>query len=170
MSLVPFLAQAFAPWHDLYGDSKAVAIAVSATHLLALLFGGGFAVAADRATLRTEFEDVRTRRRALEELAAVHRPVLTALAVLFLSGCALAAADVETFAASPFFAAKLLLVALLLANGAVLARTEAALRRRGADIGPTADRLWRRLRATARLSMGLWAATLLAGTVLVGSA
>ena len=170
MSLVAALAHTFAPWQELYGNSKAVATAVSATHLLALLFGGGFAVAADRATLRTPLPDVHARRRVLAELAEVHRPVLAALAVLFVSGVALAAADVDTFASSPAFGIKLALVALLVGNGAVLARTEAQLRTLELDAGARAERLWRRLRATARLSMALWATTLLAGSVLVSAA
>jgi hypothetical protein len=169
MTVVQSLAHLFAPWQSLYGDSKTVAAVVNAVHLTGLLFGGGLAVAADRTTLRA-LKGARTdRARALAELGAVHRPVLLALAVLFLSGVALAGADVETFAASPIFWVKLGVVALLLLNGAVLARTEHALRR--TEPGePGRARLWQRLRVATYLSVGLWTATVIAGTVLVNAA
>lgn len=169
MPLVETLAHTFAPWQSIYSDSKAVASVVTGVHLTGLLFGGGFAVAADRATLRAFQRDPVERRAVLSELHAVHRPVLVALLVLFLSGLALAAADVKTFAESPVFILKLTLVALLLTNGAVLERTERALRLTAG--GPRRDaRLWRRLRATAWLSLGLWTGTVVAGTVLVNAA
>jgi hypothetical protein len=60
-------------------------------------------------------------------------------------------------------------VALLLANGAVLERTERALRR-GAAGADAETRLWRRLKATTCLSLLLWTCTLVAGTVLVNAA
>jgi hypothetical protein len=169
MTLVHTLAQALDPWKSLYSDSKAVASVVTAVHLVGMLFGGGLAVAADRSTLRALRREPADRVRALTELGAVHRPVLVALAILFLSGVALAAADVETFAGSPIFALKLVLVTLLLLNGAVLARTERALRLATGE--PARERrLWGRLKATAYLSLLLWTCTVLAGTVLVNAA
>jgi len=176
MTIVPALVHAFAPWQSLYSNSKPVETAVTSTHLVAMLFGGGLAVSADRATLRAAAQDPGARRRLLEELGAVHRPVLIALGVLFVSGVALATADVDTFAKSPAFAAKLVLVALLLTNGFFLARTETALRAApdpsaaGTDARPREDRLWRRLRTTARLSLLLWGVTVVAGAVLVNAA
>ena len=169
MPFIPALAHALAPWNSLYSDSKAVASGVTGVHLVGLLFGGGLAVAADRSTLRALKRPPSDRGAALAELHAVHRPVLIALAVLFASGVALATADIETFLSSPVFYLKLVIVALLLANGAVLERTERALRR-GAG-GPHAEtRLWRRLKATTCLSLFLWTCTVVAGTVLVNAA
>jgi heme/copper-type cytochrome/quinol oxidase subunit 3 len=172
MSIVPALVHAFAPWQSLYSNSKTTETVVTSTHLVAMLFGGGFAVGADRATLRASVQDADGRRRLLQDLGTVHRPVLIALAVLFVSGVALAAADVATFAKSPAFALKLVLVALLLANGFVLTRTETALQAAAAPGADQAreDRLWRRLRTTARLSLVLWTVTVVAGTVLVNAA
>jgi hypothetical protein len=167
MSPVATLAQVLEPWKSLYGDSKTVASVVTGLHLVGLLFGGGLAVAADRSTLRALRRPAEERRAMLRELRAVHRPVLIALALLFASGVALAAADIETFLESPIFWAKLAIVALLLANGAVLALTEQAL---GRDAGEGAPRLWRRLALTTRLSLALWTAAVLAGTVLVNAA
>jgi hypothetical protein len=168
MSPVTTLVQALAPWKSLYSDSKTVASVVTGVHLVGLLFGGGLAVAADRLTLRAMRRPAAERAETLRELHAVHRPVLVALALLFVSGVALAAADAETFLGSPIFWAKLGVVALLLANGAVLERTERALRQGGAE--ERIPLLWRRLGISTRLSLALWTATVVMGTVLVNAA
>ncbi|HEX2611679.1 MAG TPA: hypothetical protein VHK68_11765 [Gemmatimonadales bacterium] len=169
MTPVQTLAHALSPWHSLYSDSPAVSSVVTGVHLVAMLFGGGFAVAADRSTLRALRREPAERVRALHELDAIHRPVLIALGALFASGVALAAADVETFAKSPVFILKLAIVALLLGNGAVLQRTERTLR---VETGPPSreSRLWRRLRTTAYLSLLLWTSAVVVGTVLVNAA
>jgi uncharacterized membrane protein len=157
------LVHVLAPWQAAYSDSKLVSSSITIAHLAALFFGGGFAIAADRSTLRSHTPIDRASQ--LRELRAVHRPVLIALAVLFVTGVLIAAADLETYVASPVFWVKLGLVALLLVNGAVLTRTEARLRadpeRRGA--------LWRRLRLSAIASLTLWTATLIAGALLVNA-
>jgi hypothetical protein len=170
-SPVDVLARASAPWQEAYNNSRVLPTAVTAVHLLALLFSGGLAVAADRATLRAlRGPDDARRREQIVELHDVHRPVLIAMGVLFASGVLLAAADVETFFASPVFWVKLALVALLLINGVVLYRTEGALRRADAGPGEPPAALWRRLRASSWASLALWGATTLAGAVLVGAA
>ena len=133
---------------------------------------GGLAVAADRATLRAIAQPTAERLRALQNISTTHRPVLIALIVLFASGFALAAADIETFAGSPVFWIKLGLIALLLLNGLFLERTEARLRFASAlhrPESPKENQLWRRLRFTAVMSIALWSATLVAGTVLVNA-
>lgn len=161
------IIDAVAPWKDLYGNSPVVSTAVTTVHVVALLFGGGFALAADRSTLRALRGDGDDRQRHLGELHAVHRPVLIALTLLFISGVALALADLETFLGSPTFWIKLSLVALLLINGAVLARTEARLLDADAPRDAAAP-LWRRLRASTFASIALWTLTTIAGTALVG--
>jgi hypothetical protein len=45
------LVAAFEPWKSAYSNSKVIPAAVTSVHLVALLFGGGLAVAADRATI-----------------------------------------------------------------------------------------------------------------------
>lgn len=52
MTLVSQLAELLAPWQDLYNDSVPLATAVTTVHLVALVVGGGLAIAADRASLR----------------------------------------------------------------------------------------------------------------------
>jgi hypothetical protein len=56
------------------------------------------------------------------------------------------------------------LVALLLVNGYVLQRTETILRSCGG--GQPHDPLWNRLRTVSIVSIVLWAAIVLAGTIL----
>jgi len=168
--MLQHLVAALAPWKSAYSDSKVIPAVVTSIHLLALLFGGGLAVAADRATLRVGRSGATDHATQLAELRAVHKPVLIALVALFASGALLTAADLETFIASPVFWAKLGLVTLLLANGLVLERTESRLRGLSArEVVPTARvrTLWRRLRKSAVLSLVLWTATLLVGTLLV---
>lgn len=161
--LVHTLAQIAEPWKNVYSDSKTLETVVTFAHIGALLLGGGFAVAADRMTLRVPRDDVAARTRQLQEIGAVHRPVLVALVILFLSGVAMAAADVESFLTAPAFWIKISLVTLLLANGGVLYTTEAALQQGRGD----AASLWRRLRTASVASLVLWTATTLAGVALM---
>lgn len=168
------LARVVSPWNSLYSDSKAVATAVTSVHILALLFGGGLALAADRTTLRALRRPESERIPQLRELRSVHRPVLVALTLLFVSGVAMALADVSTFATSPYFWLKMGLVALLLANGLYLLvvekRLNAAVERAGPPAPVVEPRLWRHLRRASVASLTLWALTALAGAVLTGAA
>lgn len=154
------------PWQSAYGDSAVISTGVTAVHLIAMLVGGGLAIAADRTTLRIMKEQPGLRDWHLGELNTIHRPVLIAMSVLFLSGLAMLTADVRTFVTSPVLWVKLFLVALLVVNGVVLERTESALRR--ASNAP--DGKWVRLRVSAICSIALWIATLVAGTILVSAA
>lgn len=164
--MIAQLAHLFEPWKSLYGESKLIPAATESVHLLALLLGGGLAVAADRSTLRATRQADTHRGYQLAELHAVHRPVLVALTFSLVSGLAMAAADLETFAASPYFWVKLGFVTLLLVNGAILTRTETRLHAAdGADV-----HLWVRLRFNSMCSIGLWSATLVAGVALMNAA
>jgi len=155
-----------APWQSAFSNSKVISTSVTGAHLFALFIGGGFAVAADRSTLRAFRTDVQARARQLAELRQVHRPVLIALAVMFVSGVMLALSDVKTFATSPTFWIKMMLVLLLVLNGAVLTKTEQALGHGGIPTEHQERRLWNRLRASSWCSLFLWSATLLAGVIL----
>ncbi|HXC24777.1 MAG TPA: hypothetical protein VNU46_02600 [Gemmatimonadaceae bacterium] len=174
-AFVHSLAQFVDPWRSLFNDSKPIGIAVLFAHLGALMIGGGFAVAADRTTLRVLRQDRDTQLHHLDELHAIHRPILFAIAILFVSGLLMAAADVETFAVSIPFWIKISCVTLLLINGGVLYKTEEALRFAYMNVGNQTNGrepvgktevLWRRLRSTAIASLVLWTTTVLAGTVL----
>lgn len=169
------LAKVFEPWQSLYSNSKVVSGAVTFLHIAATMFAGGFAIASDRATFRVLRAPANTARGAsraalLAELHDVHRPVLIGLAVLFVSGLLQATSDIETFGTSVVFWIKMALVALLLVNGAVLQRTETALRTPQTAAGDVAQSaLWARLRTVAITSIVLWTAIVLAGTVLLSS-
>jgi len=160
------LEHVLAPWQSAYSNSKLLSTLVAGAHLVALLFGGGYAVAADRFTLRALRAGGAERARQLAELHAVHRPVLIALAISFLSGVLLAAADVKTFATSPAFWVKLAFVGLLMVNGAILTALETALRKPQPQPVDAPSPLWARLRVFTISSVALWTATLIAGVVL----
>lgn len=168
------IAGALSPWNSLYSGSKAIATGVTSIHILALLFGGGLALAADRTTLRALKRPESERLDQLRELRAVHRPVVIALTLLFISGFAMAAADVETYATSWYFWVKMGLVALLMANGYYLLSVERRLNVVAATEVPpetvVSPGLWRHLKRASMASLTLWALTALAGAVLTGAA
>ena len=148
------------PWASLYADSPPVQTVVLFAHLAGMLVGGGFALAADRATLRAVRADDAGRQRHLSELGATHGPVVAGLAVTLASGVLMLAADLETYLGSVVFWTKMGLVALLLANGYLV-------RRAGESLSRHPDGEWSRLRAAATASFVLWLAVVLAGTALV---
>lgn len=154
------------PWAKMYGHSKMLATVVEFLHVAPIVVGGGLAIALDRSTLRLRHEEPGARARHLSELSAGHGMVLGALALSFLSGIALLAADLETFFGSPIFWVKMGLVALLLVNGAVMTRTERALQ----TIGAGTDVQWRRLQTIAITSLALWLIITLAGVALTNLA
>jgi uncharacterized membrane protein len=159
------------PWRRLYSHSALVSTLVLFAHLAGLLAGGGLALAADRATLRADPSSDAERQRSLDELARTRRPVAAAIGVALSSGLLLFFADVEAFAVSWIFWAKMALVVLLLGNALAMVRVEAALRGALADgesgpASPATVRLWRRRRASAAVSAVLWFALVLAGTAL----
>ena len=164
-AVVEELARVAEPWRTAYSDSVVISTVVLFTHLAALVVGAGLALAADRATLRSWTAPPRDRARHLGELALTHRPVVTAIGVLFVSGGLLFLSDVENYATSGVFWTKMTLVVALLANGLAMTRAERALRRGHVEPN-TEDRLWRRMRGLAMASVVLWMVTLLAGTIL----
>lgn len=163
------VATAAKPWASLYSDSRAVSSAVTFLHLGGLLFAGGLAIASDRATFRALRGTAEDRSRLLVDLGSAHGWVLAGLSVIFVSGLLLALSDVKTFGTSPTYWTKMSLVALLLANGALLQRTERKLRGGNLLSQSTAPmpRLWSRLRFAAATSIALWTAIVLAGVILV---
>lgn len=163
--LVDQLARLAQPWASLYDDSGALQTGVTFLHVAGIFLGGGFAIATDRET----FIALRNARlsgqiRHLAHLHTIHRPVLLGLVIALSSGLLLFAADVQTFARSPVFWVKMLLLGLLLGNGYLLGRTETALR----EGAPDEPRLWARLRYVSAASIALWLGLILAGTVLMG--
>jgi hypothetical protein len=152
-----------APWARFYSDSKVVSTSVTFAHIGGLLLGGGCAVAGDRMTMRFESIEVICQDTHLDELTALHRPVLIGLGITLVSGFLLLGADLSTYLVSVVFWAKMVIVATLLLNGIQLQRAERALLR---DPARPAHR-WKRLRQAAKVSLLLWFSATLLGTALL---
>ncbi len=154
------------PWNVLFAHSKLVAGSVTGAHILALMFGGGFAIGADRLTLRVDPSNEHAMATQLRDVRDIHAPVVTALFVLVVTGIALALSDVETFFPSVWFWLKLTLVTLVIVNGAMLRATERRLAAAAARDVPVTVAAWSRMRFFAWSSVVLWTTTAVAGIVL----
>lgn len=161
MSLLTQLATVVAPWADFYNASKVAQTTVTFGHFGGMMTAGGFALAADRSTLRAATAAPAERARHLGELATIHPIVVGALGITALSGLLMFAADLESLAVSPVFWAKIGLIAVLLANGYAMLRTERRL-----ELAQDDQKLWRRLRMASFASLALWFAVVLAGSIL----
>jgi hypothetical protein len=150
-------------WATIYSDSKSISGVTTFIHLGGMLLGGGFAIATDRLTLRAYDGSPGIRQRQLDEIHAVHGPVLLGLTLMFSSGALMLAADFSNLATSPVFWTKSALIVMLLANGGVMQHAETHLR---TSKDGHANRYWHRLRFTSLASLGLWFAVALAGTLL----
>jgi hypothetical protein len=165
------LARPFESWNALYSHSTVLSTTVTTLHVGAMFLGGGLAIAADRTTLRVTAGHPDERAHQLAELSDIHRPVMIAIVVLFVTGIAMTLADLENFLTSPVFWIKITFVTLLLVNGALLQRSESTLRRTSHDdVSAVTPTRWRRLRRFSVLSVTLWIATFLAGSILTNAA
>jgi len=146
-------------WSSIYSGSPAMKSALAFAHIGALVAGGGMAIVADRATLAAHKFGGDAMRREADRLGGMHGTVLVSVAIILGSGFLLMFADLDAYLQSPAFWIKMALVAALLANGAML--------RHAGRVAATGDeRAHRTLATAARLSLGLWFATTLAGAVL----
>jgi len=167
--IVPDLATVDAlaePWQKLYAHSTFVATLVLFGHVAGLLVAGALTFSTEAGALRLDPGDDVERRRYLRAAADARRVIAGALGLAMVSGFLLFLADLEAFAVSRVFWAKMLLVVLLLTNTIVAARLDA--RVRGADHATTApdDGLWRRRRISAWATAVLWFALVLSGSAL----
>lgn len=145
-------------WAHFYEDHKAVSAGFTYVHLAAVLLGGGFAIAADRSSLRlAPFSPDAPAE--LDRIGTVHRWVIAGLVISLLSGLLMMFADLKTYLPSILFWTKMGLIALLVVNGGVRLRAERA-------VGSGAPSGWTAFRATSVLSLVLWFAILLAGSYL----
>jgi len=154
------------PWNKFYSHSKMAETIVVFLHIGGLLLSGGFAIAADRMTIRSMGSSADARAAQLKELGATHRWVITGLTLVVISGLALLASDIETFWGSWIYWLKMALVAVLLLNGFVMTRIETALE---ADPSETSPK-WSTLHRAAVTSLALWFATTLVGVALANFA
>ncbi len=161
MTVIQQVAQLVAPWANFYNNSTVAQSAVTFGHFGGMMTAGGLALSADRATLRAG-QETEARTRSLADLATVHPIVVGALAVTAISGLLMFAADLESLVVMKVFWLKMGLVGLLLANGWQMVRTERRL-----ELGDPADaRGWRRLRTASVVSLVLWFAVVLVGSIL----
>src|ERR1700682_2893068 len=163
IGLVRELVGVTAPWKSLFSRSAPVEMAVVGTHVLSMLVAGGLAIAHDRGTPPAGRWARAIRDHYLGELHAVHRTVVVALAVCMLSGVALFAADVNTYAVSVPFWIQMGLIPMLLGNALVMTASEGALR---VDSGGAAAAAWSRIRASSVASVVLWSSIVLVSIVL----
>jgi len=163
------------PWSELYADSTWIPTAILAVHVLALFGGGGIAIAADRRVLMATPGTREAYRAAAEELRATHAIVIGSLAMMVVSGVALAASDIGTFAVSKVFWTKMATFMVLIANGAYMRRTESRLLAAATDADvvldqttpwPSPHRPWAMLRRSATVSLVSWFIIVLLGVVL----
>lgn len=164
--MLQWLTEATAPWNKVYSDNTIVSTAIVFIHLAAIVVAASAALSADRRILRSR-RMPQLRIGYLDEARATHRLVVSALAIAAAAGVMMFLGDVEALATSPLFWTKLALVFLLLGNGFAITRMENRLR--SASTKPNDESRWNPLRTTARISMTLWLATVLAGVALRNS-
>ena len=153
------VTQLLETWSSVYSNHAALRTGVEFLHIGGLVAGGGCAITADLATIAAARVQSATLAAQLQLLKRTHAIVLSGLAALVVSGVLLFAADYETFVASRVFWLKMALMVVLLANGALLVRSERDAER--ADGGA-----WKRLHLIATTSLIVWFLTTLAGSAL----
>ncbi len=150
-----------APWSDLYSSSAPLETTVVFLHIGGMMAAGGLAFTLDRAVFRSARHGWPHRADLARDLHQSHRAVLLGLAVVVLSGVALTAADPTVFLESWIYWAKMGAVVVLLANGWFLKRAGDELLAAPEDQGA-----FRRLKASAVRSAGLWGLAVLGGVAI----
>jgi hypothetical protein len=146
-------------WTSFYSNHATLKTAIEFAHIGGLMLGGGCAITADLATIQAVREGSIGRTSQFHVLRRTHAIIIAGLAALSVSGLLLFAADADTFLHSRVFWLKMVLFAMLLANGVVMLAGER--RVRSGDV-----RAWRHLHAVAISSLALWFLTTLAGAAL----
>ena len=163
------------PWSELYAESAWIPTTVLAAHVLALFAGGGIAIAADRRVLRSTPGTREAYQAAAEDLRGTHAIVIGSLALMVVSGVAMATSDIGTFAVSKVFWAKMATFTVLIGNGAYMRRTESRVLDAATEAGVAIDTTtqwpsphlpWAVLRRSAAISLIAWFTVVLLGVVL----
>ncbi|WP_396219940.1 hypothetical protein [Gemmatimonas sp.] len=163
------------PWSELYSASAWIPTTILAIHVLALFAGGGIAISADRRVLMAQPGSREAFQAAAEDLRTTHAIVIGSIVLLVVTGVALAASDIGTFAVSKVFWMKMAMFVILIANGAFMRRTEGRLLAAAADTGVAVDQPtpwpslqlpWVALKRSAAISLLAWFAIVLLGVVL----
>lgn len=146
-------------WASVYANHAVLRAGVLYIHIAGLLAAGGSAMTVDLETIKVNREDTAARAAHLRVLQRTHALVVAGLAMIVVSGLLQVGADVGTFVASRIFWLKMVLVVLLLMNGALILGGERRVQR---DV-PGA---WARLHTTAVVSLVLWFVITFAGVAL----
>jgi hypothetical protein len=145
-------------WVNIYANHAVLRTAVAFAHIGGLVGAGGFAIAADYATLALAPDTDAARAAHVQSIRRTHVMVIAGLLLLFVSGFLLLGADLEAYLGSRVFWLKMALIAALLINGVVVTRLEQR---------AVADRAgWDRLRRASIVSIALWLLTTLLGAAL----
>jgi hypothetical protein len=160
--MVNALGTLLQPWSTWYGGATWLSAGTTVLHLTGMFLGGGFAIAADRATLRA-LRRPKLLGPQLDELEAVYDPVILGLGVTLVTGVIMLSADWNAMMGSSVFLAKMSVILLLTVNGWWLRHASRRLKRASdRELG----RWRRRLGDAARISGALWLAALVLGAVL----
>ena len=173
-TLIDSVSALVQPWADLYADNSILSTGVIAAHILAMFVGGGMAISADRAILRSKPGTADAVRAVVADLSTTHSIVIGSLAVTVLTGLSLLASDVGNFAVSRVFWVKMASFAILLINGLRMQRVE-----KGVMTGlgaasiyttemqlPFPTKAWRGIRSAAGVSLVMWPIIVVLGVVL----
>lgn len=156
-ALLDWIVSATSSWSDLYSSSRPLEGSILFLHLGGMVAAGGLAFTLDRTVLRSA-KGWPGRHFLARELHVSHGAIIGGLAVVFLSGLALTAADAEVFLTSWIYWAKMATIGLLLVNGWILKRSGDRLLEDPEDAGA-----FERLRKAAVRSAGLWALSVVGG-------
>ena len=163
------------PWSELYAASAWIPTTILAVHVVALFAGGGIAISADRRVLLAQPGSREALQSAAEDLRTTHAIVIGSIALMVVTGVALAASDIGTFAVSKVFWTKMAMFTILIANGAYMRRTEGRLLTAAMNAGVAIDQPtpwpslplpWLARKRSAAVSLTAWFAIVLLGVVL----
>ena len=151
-----FISHVVAAWAALYSGSAVLRTLVSFVHVAGLVGGGGAAIAADRATLKATRRGLAVTREQIDAIHHTHRVVILGLAARDRQRRAAVRRRCRDLRASKLFWLKMVMVAALMVNGAILVRV-------GHGVQMPDERTRRTMRWTAGLSLALWFLTTLVG-------
>ena len=160
-----WLGTVFGWWGDIYSSSSGIETVVVFLHLGGMAAAAGMAFTLDRAVFRSARSGWPTRSELAKELHHAHSAILLGMAVVVVSGVALTLSDPTVFLESWIYWAKMAAVVLLFVNGWYLKRA-------GEELlaAPEDDAVFRRLKASALRSGGLWALVVLGGVAIINYA
>ena len=162
------------PWAEVFADHPVLSTGVIAAHIVSMFVAGGMAIGADRAILRSKPGTADAVRAVVADLSTTHSVVIGGLACTAVTGLALLASEVGTFAVSRVFWIKMAVVTILLLNGIRMRRAEQQVMGslEGVPIRttemavPFPKKEWGGIRSAAGTSLVAWLTIVVLGVVL----